>query len=505
MSTQATDNLYDLAIIGMGPVGLLAANFFGQMGWRVLAIERHSHPVDFPRAIHLDTEAVRLLQMVALSAKMWSQLKPSSGLELRNIHNRLLLKGQLAGLSGYGSNSYLFFQPTLEQCLREGCKRFAQVTLREGLLLQEIEQEGEVVSLIAHDTQGLKHLLRARYVLGCDGANSTVRQLIGRPLVRLPYQRVNLKVDAILSDRLHSQEDPTQGAVQKFCHPTRAWVRMAGIAGHRRWEFTLSKTQQQETADPAAQALALLQTLRVETQDLTLLHVAQYRFEGSFCTRWQNNRVFLAGDAAHTTPPYIGQGMCAGFRDIANLSWKLQAVHTQQADKALLQTYTSERLPHAIKHTSLAILVGLLFTTPLYRVLELLQFWPWAKRKLHTLPIPFERLGAGFWGKGKARRQLFPQWRDESGALSDDFLGQGWSLVCMEGNCTEKIVQEAARLGVIVWVASQPAEIAIKKALNQWVKRQKAVYFLLRPDKYVYASGKNAAQVWAQYPLKNNN
>src|SRR5262249_15501203 len=146
---------------------------------------------------------------------------------------------------------------------------------------------------------------------------------------------------------------------QQVCDHDRAATFMMVTPGRYRWEFRLRAGERPDDLDQARVVELIRPWLgAVDPDRLTILRRTWYTFRGAIAARWQDGRVFLLGDAAHLTPPFIGQGLCAGIRDAANLTWKLALVLDGRADDRLLTTYQMERRPYARRVIRMAMLVG---------------------------------------------------------------------------------------------------------------------------------------------------
>ncbi|MFZ4427288.1 MAG: FAD-dependent monooxygenase [Saprospiraceae bacterium] len=485
METQTEQ--YDLIIIGLGPVGLLAANCFGQLGHRVLAVDKIAAGYNFPRAIHLDAEILRILQFVDLSAPLTPLLRPSPFLELCDRQFRPLLRASIPFYSGYVANDFMFFQPELEEILKTGAARFRNVTLAYQTEVTELVQDDQCVTISANG--GFR--ARATFLVACDGAKSMVRNALGIRQIHFGFEKGALKVDGLETgeDSLVQSE-----AVQKICSHQKPWVRMKGRGAHRRWELNYAMTMPREEYEQPETVKKLLGEIGVDTRKLEILHAVWYRFRGVMSREWRKGRVFLAGDAAHATPPYIGQGMCAGFRDVLNLAWKLDAVRYGARCERLLDTYTSERLPQVRIHILVAIAIGHLFTSRLWYLLRGLAAVPGIKNLLLNIRLPLDPQGRkGVWGSGNAKRQLFPQFKLRSGGLSDLLLEKDWALVAVGTAFSPEDSQKAANIGLRT-VAFDRDEQDIG-ALLAWAEKRKACFFIVRPDLYVFSSGRDAGKL----------
>lgn len=334
--------LPDVAVVGFGPVGNVLAVLLGQQGHSVVVLERRPHPCRLPRAVHFDHEAGRILQACGLGAELEAITEPGDVYEWRNGEGATLLRFGRSGpgFAGWPQSS-MFHQPDLEVLLEERAAACPTLDLRRGAEVTGVDQDEEAVSIGLRDQTGEPGRFRARYAVGCDGAASTVRDLIGGAVCDLGFFYDWLIVDVILhDDRVF---DPINVQV---CDPARPSTAVSSGPGRRRWEFMrLPDETVDDLADEAA-AWRLLAPWDVTPHNATLERHALYTFQARYAERWRNGRVLLAGDAAHEMPPFAGQGLCSGLRDAANLAWKLNLVLEGEAGDGLLDTYQSERLPH---------------------------------------------------------------------------------------------------------------------------------------------------------------
>ena len=256
----------------------------------------------------------------------------------------------------------MFHQPELEQVLRDRLAELPQVDFRGNVEVIAVEPGAhgeEPVRVRYRDLgSGTETEVWADAVLGCDGANSITRTAVGATMEDLGFSQKWLVVDVHSPERLDVYD-----GVQQVCDHDRAATFMRVTDGYYRWEFRLRAGETPDDLDER-RVLELIGPWLggVDPDKLTILRRAWYTFRGVVADRWQLGRVFLLGDAAHLTPPFIGQGMCAGIRDAANLTWKLALVLDGRADDRLLDTYEAERRPYARRVVQMAIAVGWLMT-----------------------------------------------------------------------------------------------------------------------------------------------
>ncbi|HSL58679.1 MAG TPA: bifunctional 3-(3-hydroxy-phenyl)propionate/3-hydroxycinnamic acid hydroxylase, partial [Acidimicrobiales bacterium] len=291
----------DVAIVGYGPVGSALAILLAQLGCTVTVLERWTAPYPLPRAVHFDHEVGRILQMCGIGEDLRRISEPAEVYEWRNGAGTVLLRfGQTGdGPSGWPASS-MFNQPDLERLLDERARALG-VDVRRGVEVTSVEQ---------HDDHVVVGGVTARYVVGCDGANSTVRSLLDVPVTDLGFFYDWLIVDVVLHEpRVF---DPIN---LQICDPERPTTAVSAGPGRRRWEFMRLPHEARDALDDPDRAWELLEPWDVHPGNATLERHAVYTFNARYAERWRTGRVLLAGDAAHLMPPFAGQGMCAGLRD----------------------------------------------------------------------------------------------------------------------------------------------------------------------------------------------
>ncbi|KIH82968.1 bifunctional 3-(3-hydroxy-phenyl)propionate/3-hydroxycinnamic acid hydroxylase [Pseudomonas batumici] len=428
----------DVLIVGYGPVGATLAALLGRYGITTLVLDKSHEILLMPRAIALDNEALRILQLAGLTEDAFEKIV------IPEVRMRSPVLGDFGRANTTGCidghpKLVTFYQPDLEQAMREQVSRFESVTSLGGFELERLIEEPGYVLASVRDQEGQVHSIRARYLVGADGASSRVRTLIGQDFEGETYAEDWLIVDA--GNRHRSAIDH----IEFLCNPERPTPHMPAPGGRERWEFMLQPGETREEMENP-ETIARLIAPWVDPQQLKIERKAVYRFHARCCNRFSKGRVFLAGDAAHITPPFVGQGLVAGLRDVANLAWKLAWVLRGQASASVLNSYDEERRPHAKAMIDMAKLMGRLvmprnklaafFTHGLMRLLALT---PATRKYFEELDIkPKNIFKNGLFaphrrGDKLVRGGLFPQaWvrnAQQQVHLSDDALGDHLTLI----------------------------------------------------------------------------
>lgn len=493
-----------VVVVGAGPTGLTAALLLAAHGVASTVVDRHPDAWPRPRAVHLDDESVRILQRIGLAEGFAAVSRPAAGLRLLDARLRPFAVFRRDGPGPHGHPaSNLFDQPDLDALLRRAAERDPLVTLRPGAEVTDLAWPGDdPVRLVLRDpATGATDERDASAVLGCDGAESTVRGLIGARLRDLGDAERWLVVDVRCRVPLAGWD-----GVDQVCDPRRA-VTFLRLTGDRyRWEFRLLPGESApELGRPERLAGLLAPWLgAVAAVDWTVLRAAEYVFRARIADRWRRGRVLLLGDAAHLTPPFVGQGLGAGLRDAHNLAWKLAAVLAGAAGDELLDSYHAERAPHAESTIRTAVRVGRAMTggpgavAALRRpVAATVLRLPGAEaRALAAVPTRFPP-GPAVDARAHARDLVgtcCPQPDVRVGGTVrrlDDVLGDGYALLSA-GPVDDALLARARALdarSIRLADVDGPVDVVIgSAALAAWLRTGRTDAVLLRPDRVVQAT-----------------
>lgn len=427
----------DILIVGFGPVGAALANLLAGHGVNVVAIDKASDIFMAPRAIALDNDALRILQMAGVDEHDFDTVA------IPYVRMRSPSLGEFGRIDTLGTldghpKLVTFYQPDLERCLRARLRGRDNVHVALGTALEGFVEEQDGVVAALRDERGNTHSIRARYVVGADGASSLVRQLIGQQFNGKTYAEDWLIVDARHVPRPIDH-------VEFICDHRRPTPHMVAPGARERWEFMLRPGERRDEMESDARIRELLAPWG-DIDDIAIERKAVYRFHARTVDAFGKGRVFLAGDAAHITPPFVGQGLVAELRDAANLGWKLAWVVLGRADPRILDTYDAERRPHAKSMIRLAKFMGRLVmprnaavALATHGLMRAMRCVPALRAQFDELRIkPKNAFRSGLFVGGRSgarltRGALLAQgWlRGAAGAarLSDDVLGSSYTLI----------------------------------------------------------------------------
>ena len=349
MRTETTD----IIIIGAGPAGLLMANLLGAMGGiDAVVVERSTTSVSTPRAVSIDDESMRVLQAAGISDDVAAITTKGYGSYYRGPSGSVFATVKpFAKEYGFDKRN-AFDQPQYEALLQEKISRFDQISARYGTEMLSFSQDENGVSVRVKPKDSEEYEIRCKYLVASDGARSSIRKTLGIKLEGSTFSEPWLIVDMFTTKNrgFHTEV---------FCDPARPCITLPGPEGIRRYEFMLRLSEDQEDAVREENVRTLLAAVGPD-KDEPIRRAQVYTFHARIAKKWRVGRVFLAGDAAHLTPPFAGQGMNSGVRDVHNLSWKLaEALNAgPEASEALLDSYETERKPHAWSLIELALRMG---------------------------------------------------------------------------------------------------------------------------------------------------
>lgn len=515
-------------IIGAGPVGVTLANLLGTYGVRTLVVERSPAVLDYPRAVGLDDEALRTFQATDLAEEMLRDMIQNVPMRMYTARKQCFAE-ILPSTREFGwFRRNLFSQPLGEKTLRRGLARFPHVQLELGLALVALLQDEAGVTATLRDEAGAERVVHAAYVVACDGGRSTVRELLA-----LPYEGRTHPAKWVV---IECDQDPLDAPYTALhCEPGRPYVCLRLPYGLRRWEFMLFPGEDGEQMLAPDKVRELLGRHVADPSALNVIRARVYTHNSRVVGSFVAGRVCLAGDAAHITPPWIGQGLNAGLRDAFNLGWKLAWILQGRLRPELLTSYHDERHAHAKAMIDLADTFGAVLSqrNPLLA---------WARDRFfmgirgipkvrdYVLQMKFKPMPRFVQGVVRnsdvaardalvGRMFIQPNVERERGLPQklDDVVGARFALLSWRcdalADAPAVLREQLARLGCDHYLAvrsrsmgneagsplpAQPSGTVIEdleNALHFWFEGKAVDWVLIRPDRFIAAVGCHADAV----------
>jgi 3-(3-hydroxy-phenyl)propionate hydroxylase len=502
--------MFDVAIVGYGPVGATLAGLLGKLGLQVVVFDKTKEIYPKPRAVGFDHDAMRIFQRIGISDLLSPFIEPFREGIYIGADDQIIqhVKHMPAPYPLTWPPHFTCDQPGVESILRSTNQKLSNITTYLGCEFTRFNQTSESVLIDYLDTNLVPNHCEARFLVGCDGASSLVRNQMGIQLESFEYDEPWIVVDMKVNEEVLDTLPKTN---VQYCKPKRPSTFISCPGNHRRWEFM---TLPEDTVDDTVTDAYLWELLSpwLKPGQAEIWRAASYRFHALVALDWQDGRVFLAGDSAHQTPPFLGQGMCQGLRDAVNLAWKLHHVVAGLSTHRLLNTYTQERRPNVVETTKLAKEFGKIIS-------ERDPF----KAKLRDEKILNENHGNP---RTIIRQNLIPGFTDglvatdtplagsvfpqplvdtdtRLGVMFDDLLEPCFRLVMLADKLTERetetIERQAASYGIPVvlmhtellpHIQSRPDFVHVlvaKELIKKWLQNASAIGAIVRPDHYVYS------------------
>ncbi|MGI9365987.1 MAG: bifunctional 3-(3-hydroxy-phenyl)propionate/3-hydroxycinnamic acid hydroxylase [Rhizobiaceae bacterium] len=475
---------YDVAIVGYGPVGATLAALLGRVGVSVIIFDKETGIYNLPRAVHFDDEVMRIFQSAGISDQLVRKVRINPGMRFVDWSGALLLDWpRPSEISPQGWNaSYRFHQPDLEAILRNAVASLKTVEVRTGQEIVDATNCRNHVKLTAKNrSTGEPQSVECTYMVGCDGARSSTRSFMNSKMNDFGFRERWLVVDVLLT---RPRPDLGDFSIQ-YCDPDRSATYVRGPENRRRWEIAL---RQHDSAENFGDPTSIWDRLSdwITPSDAELERSAIYEFRSVVADKWVCERMILAGDSAHQTPPFMGQGMCAGIRDVSNLAWKLLACLNGADSSKLLASYQSERIPHVRQYIEMAVRLGRLINATNSQE-ALAAAFPLAdgSAQIKSIAPP---LGPGLWqDNNQHATHLSQQSQLNDGTWMDDRLGMAAGLLVGPDLQDDADCAFDTFRGQTLSATDHP-NVAI------YLQQLGVACALVRPDRYIFGTANTRAQ-----------
>lgn len=438
---------YEVVIVGAGPAGVTCANFMGLMGIKTLIVDREADILDIPRAIAVDEEGSRILQSIGAWEEFSETLVHIDTVKMVSPYSGDLAKVDTTNTINGFPRTRTMKQPDLERVLHKGLDRFPHVTLKRLTDMTSFQDNDDHVVVDLCENGKDHYQVHSNYILACDGAKSPTRELLGFRMIGSTYEK-----DWVVLDTHNDLTPDSRSIVEFTCDPKRSAVSMPAPNGGRRWEFILHDHEPSEEMLADDKIQSLLDGWRGKNwgkiEDLEVERKTVYTFSARVSDGFQKGNVILIGDAAHVTPPFIGQGLMAGLRDTSNICWKVAMAVKGRINKGVVNTYETERRGNAEEMVKLAVRAGKIII-PKNRLQAFLRdrlfgainAIPFIRERLWGTKSklkPFNTFDEGFIYPSKSFGDLqsgawYPQGNMQTStgehALIDDSLGLNWGIL----------------------------------------------------------------------------
>ena len=468
---------YDVIIVGLGPTGGTLANLLALNGFSILILEREKNLYALPRAVHFDDEIMRVFQTIGITKKFLKNTIINKGTKFVNSNGKVLLdwpRPKSITENGWYP-SYRFHQPDLERHLRNRLKTFKKVKLIQNTEVTKIKNNKKKVNLFFKNKKKKKvEKVCSKYVIGCDGARSTTREQMGSVLDNLGFTQKWAVVDLILKKNKNKLPDRTI----QYSNSERPATYCRNVGKRRRWEFAIQDNENEKEILSDKYIWNFLKPW-LSPKEAHLERKAIYIFQSAIARKWRKGRIFIAGDAAHLMPPFMGQGMCAGIRDASNLAWKISLCIKNKHDEKFLDTYQTERFSNAKEYIETTMRMGeFVNAVGSENITDNISSGPDGTKSMQSIK---PKLGIGLGSnKDKNRGKIFPQLKMKNGKTLDEKFSKSPLLL------TSSKLEKKISLNKIHSITDKDI-----KGLSSLLKTYKAKAIIVRPDRFILKTCKS--------------
>jgi len=468
-----SDKIFDIGIVGYGPVGATLSGLLSSLGLSVVVIEKTKGVSPTARAINTDSEQLRTFNFLNITSQIISNSRKVSKVHFTdskfNPYSTIdIPKKDILGWPP----TLLFYQPELETIIRDHNENYKNLVILENTELVDIENTNPIKLNIRNN--GKYSSIYCKYLVGCDGANSFVRKYIKAKLIDFDFDQDWIVIDAHTTGQIDISKDE----VKQICDPNRLKTYVPGRRNHERFEFKLLKGETKK--DFTKKKVWELLSPWINKNNSKIERAVVYKFHACIADRWRDKNIFIAGDAAHQMPPFLGAGMGTGIRDAFNFAWKIYLVIKNKAEESLLETYQKERAPHANWTIQQAKIIG-----------EMMEQFSYIEKGEKYVPSNggygevFPHLTRGYYGDPSDGLIATPFCRfdlDRSKKDSDEYFGWNFGLISKK-KLSKDIDTMLKRMNIKVLTVKN-------KNINLKNYFENANYLLIRPDKYLFSRSK---------------
>ena len=464
---------YDVTVIGLGPTGGTLANLMALNGFSVLVLEREKNYYPLPRAVHFDDEIMRVFQTIGISKEFLKYTIINKGTKFVNSKEQVILdwpRPRKVTDNGWYP-SYRFNQPDLERQLRKKLKNYKKVSIRQNSEVNKVINFKDHVKIFFLDTRNKSsNLVKSKYVIGCDGANSITRNQIGTKMDNLGFTQKWAVVDLILKKDKKNLPDRTI----QYSNPKQPATYCRNVGKRRRWEFAIRNNLTEKTILSDKYIWNFLKPW-LKKSEAYLERKTIYTFESAISRKWRKGRIFIAGDAAHLMPPFMGQGMCAGIRDISNLAWKISKSLRDKHDEKFLNTYQSERFSNVKQYIETTMRMGeFINAVESIQITDNISSENDGTKSMQSIK---PKLGYGLGeNKDQNRGKIFPQFKLNNGKYLD------------ENFCKKPILLYSSKIKKNMLNKINSIKSNQVKGLSSYLKKSNSKALIVRPDRFILAS-----------------
>ena len=471
---------FDVTIVGLGPAGGTLANLLAMHDFSILILDREKSFYPLPRAVHFDDEIMRVFQTIGITKEFLKYTIINKGTKFVNSKEKVILDWprpkKITDNGWYPS--YRFHQPDLEKQLRKKLKNYEKVFIEQNSEVRKITNSKNHVDLTYTNTRNHKEYnVRSKYLVGCDGANSTTRDQMKTKMDNLGFTQKWAVVDLILKKKKNNLPDRTI----QYSNPKQPATYCRNVGKRRRWEFAIKKNQSDKKVLSENYIWNFLKPW-LNKSEAIIERKTIYQFESSIARKWRKGRIFIAGDAAHLMPPFMGQGMCAGIRDASNLAWKIATCLRVKHNDTFLNTYQSERSLNVREYIETTMRMGEFVNA--VESIQITDNISSDNKGIKSMQSIKPKIGKGLGHlKDKNRGKIFPQFKlNKNISLDDNFSKKG--ILILSSDIKTKVSK------------NYPLVNSKKfKKLSVYLKNINSKAIIVRPDRFILGSANSNHEI----------